>query len=266
MADTLSKVNQVRGVLPRGRPRSGGRQADRAGHGADVPVVQFDGDDDVADHRLSHPRRAAAAADGRRRRQRADPRRPDLRHAHLARTRRGWRRSASRANDVRNALAANNFISAAGEVEERLHPDQRRRADLARQRQRVRQAGGRRARRRAGAARRRRQDRARAAESRFLLDLRRAEGGVHRRLRHARGQPADRDRRHPQGDSRHPGAAARRPQGDDRLRLDRVHPRLDPRGRQDADRGGGRSSSSSSSCSSATSARPSFRSSPFRCR
>ncbi len=39
----------------------------------------------VADHRLSDPRRPAAPADGRRRRQRPDSRRPDLRHAHLAR-------------------------------------------------------------------------------------------------------------------------------------------------------------------------------------
>ena len=66
--------------------RSDRRQADRAGLRAHVPVVQFERDDRLADHRLSDPRRAAAAADSRRRRQRADSRRPGFRDAHLARS------------------------------------------------------------------------------------------------------------------------------------------------------------------------------------
>ena len=84
MADTLSKVNQVRGLLAARGQRSGRRQADRAGLRPHVPVVQFERDDGLADHRLSDPRRAAAAADRRRRRQRANSRRPDFRDAHLA--------------------------------------------------------------------------------------------------------------------------------------------------------------------------------------
>ena len=67
------------------RQRSGRGQADRPGLRAHVPVVQLGGDDPLADHRLSDPRRPAAPADRERRRQRPDSRRPDLRHAHLAR-------------------------------------------------------------------------------------------------------------------------------------------------------------------------------------
>ena len=86
MADVLSKVNQVQGLLPREAQRSGRRQADRARATRSCTcrstrkVMTA-----LADHRLPDPRRAAAPADHRRRRQRADPRRPDLRHAHLAR-------------------------------------------------------------------------------------------------------------------------------------------------------------------------------------
>ena len=143
------------------------------------------------------------------------------------------------ANDVRAALAANNFTTAAGEVKSdftQISVDALTSLDSA-------QAFGKLVIAARGDALVRlgdvANDRARPAELGLFVDLRWAEGGVHRRLRHARGQPADRDRRHPRGDARHPGAAARRPQRDDRLRFDRIHSRLDPRGRQDAGRGGG---------------------------
>ena len=92
----------------------------------------------------------------------------------------------------------------------RLHPDQHQRADLARQRQGLRPAGGRDARRRADPPRRRRQDRARAPKRRFLVGLRRPQGGVHRHLWHARGQSADRDRRRARDHAEHPEPVADR--------------------------------------------------------
>ena len=51
----------------------------------------------------------------------------------------------------------------------------------------------------------------------FDLGVRRAEGGLHRRLRDADRQPADRDRRRAQGLSGDPGRAAHRPEREHRL-------------------------------------------------
>ena len=61
--------------------RSRRRQADRRIHRAFIHVLQLEGHDAFADHRLPDPRRAAEAADDRRRRQRPDSRRPDIRDA-----------------------------------------------------------------------------------------------------------------------------------------------------------------------------------------
>ena len=77
------------------------------------------------------------------------------------------------------------------------------------------------------------------AGGRFVLRVRRAEGRVHRHLRHAVRQPADRHRRHPRGHAGDPARAAGRAEGGDRLRLDGVHPGLDPRGGEDAGGSGG---------------------------
>ena len=53
------------------------------------------------------------------------------------------------------------------------------------------------------------------------------------------GQPADRDRRRARDHAEHPEPVADGLRGDDRLRFDQLHPRLDLGGRQDARRGGG---------------------------
>ena len=83
--DVLSKVNQVKSVLP--REAQDPIVVKQTGQGYALMYMSFNSKvlTACADHRLSHPRRAAAPADDRRRRQRADPRRPDLRDAHLAR-------------------------------------------------------------------------------------------------------------------------------------------------------------------------------------
>ncbi len=86
VADVLSKVNQVKSVLPKEAERSGRGQEDRAGLRPDVSLLQLERDDGVADHGLPDPRGAAEAADGRRRGLRRDPGRADLRDAHLARS------------------------------------------------------------------------------------------------------------------------------------------------------------------------------------
>ena len=85
MADMLSKVNQVRGLLP--RDANDPVVVKQTGQGYALMYLSFNSNvmTAFADHRLPDPRRPAAAADRRRRRQRPDPRRPDLRHAHLAR-------------------------------------------------------------------------------------------------------------------------------------------------------------------------------------
>ena len=69
--------------------------------------------------------------------------------------------------DVRNALTANNFVTAAGQVKGDFVQTSINAADAARQSRRVRQAGGGDAGRRAGSARRHRHHRARARKARI---------------------------------------------------------------------------------------------------
>ncbi len=212
-------------------------QADGRGLCADVSLLQLEGDELVPDQRLSQPRGAAEAANHQRRGQRADPRRPDLRHAHLARSRphglarRDAARRAARACQQQLHLGAR-------PGEGRLRADQYRRQDLARRSCRVRAPSGDGPRRFAGAPERHRRDRARAAKRGFLLGVRRAEGGVHRRLCHADRQPADGDHRRAQGVPRDPARAAARARRRDRLRRHQFHSRLSVGGDEDARRSG----------------------------
>jgi multidrug efflux pump len=87
--------------------------------------------------------------------------------------------------DVRNALATNNFVTAAGH-------DQRR--NLARQCGGLRQIGRGHPRRRVDPPRRHLHHRARAGERRFLIRIRRAEGRLHRHLCDADREPPHRHR------------------------------------------------------------------------
>ena len=208
MADTLSKVNQVRGLLP--REANDPVIVKQTGQGFALMYLSFNSNvmtaSQITDYltRVVQPRlqtvdgvanaqilggqvfamriwldptkMAALGVTAERR-----PRRARRQQLHLRR-RRG---------------------------QKRLHPDQRQRADLARQRQGVRPARHRRPRRRAGPARRRRQDRARAAELRFLVGVRRAQGRVHRHLRHAGSQSADGDRRRAGDHAEHRDASCR---------------------------------------------------------
>ena len=86
MTDVLSKVAQVKGILPREANNSIVTKQTGRGLRADVSLLQLEGDERLANQRLSQPRGAAEAADHQRRGQRADPRRSGIRHAHLARS------------------------------------------------------------------------------------------------------------------------------------------------------------------------------------
>ena len=99
---------------------------------ADVHVVQQQGDDGLADHRLSDARGATASADDRRRRQRADPGRADLRHAHLAQPRQD---GGARHHAARRAHGADREqLRHGGRAGEgRLRPDEHQCPDAARQ-------------------------------------------------------------------------------------------------------------------------------------
>ena len=101
--------------------------------------------------------------------------------------------------DVRAALAANNFTSAPGQVKGDFVQTNIDAKTSLTDAGVVRQAGGDGPRRFLGQAGRRGADRARPAKRRFLLGLRWAEGRVHRRLCHAHGEPADGDHRRAQG-------------------------------------------------------------------
>ena len=147
-------------------------------------------------------RRAASAADGRRRRQCADSRRPDVRDAHLARSDRMAALGVS-PSDVRNALAANNFTTAAGEVKSdytQISVNALTSLDSAKAFAKLVVAAH-------GDALIRLGDVAKIElgpqNSDSSVGVRRAEGGVHRRLRHAGGQSAHRHRRHPRDSAEH---------------------------------------------------------------
>ena len=84
VADVLSKIQQVKSVLP--REAQDPIVIKQTGEPYALMYLSFNSKVMIglADHRLPDARGAAAAADDRRRRQRADPRRADVRHAHLA--------------------------------------------------------------------------------------------------------------------------------------------------------------------------------------
>ena len=133
---------------PAGQERAAARvtgpdrhQADGRALRADVPVLQQQGHQRIADHRLSDARGAAAPADHRRRRQRPDPRRPDVRHAHLAQPGQDggtWRHAARRAQRASRQQLHQRRRPGEG----RLRADHHQRRDGAQQSRRVRQAGG----------------------------------------------------------------------------------------------------------------------------
>ena len=216
MADTLSKVNQVRGLLP--RDANDPVVVKQTGQGFALMYLSFNSNvmtsSQITDYLTRVVQSRLQTVDG-------------VANAQIL----GGQTFAMRiwldptrmaalgvtANDVRAALAANNFTTAAGEVKSDYHPDQRQRADLPRQRQGVRQAGDRGAWRCACAPRRRGEDRARAAKLRLLVGVRWPQGGVHRHLRDAGSQSADRDRRRAGDHAEHPGRVAGRAQRDDRL-------------------------------------------------
>ena len=218
MADTLSKVNQVRGVLP--KDANDPVVVKQTGQGTALMYLSFNStvmsSSQITDYLIRVVQPQLQTVDG-------------VANAQILGGQtfamRIWldpTRMAARgvtANDVRSALAANNFISAAGEVKSdytQISVDALTSLDSA-------QAFGKLVIAAHGDGLVRLGDVAKIElgpqNSDFVGDLRRAEGGVHRHLRHAGGQPADRDRRHPRRDARRPGAAARRPQRDDRLRL-----------------------------------------------
>ena len=119
--------------------------------------------------------------------------------------------------DVRAALASNNFTSAPGQVKGdfvQTNIDAKTSLDNP---DGLRTARGAEPRRCADPPERRGRDRARAAKRRFLFGVRRAEGRVHRRLCHADGEPAHGDHQCAQGRAGDPARAARGARGDHRL-------------------------------------------------
>ena len=193
VTDVLAKVNQVKSILPRESQdpvvvkQTG--EVDRA----DVPFVQQRRADELADHRLSDARRAAEAADGQRRRQRADPRRADIRHAHLAQP---GEDGGPRCHADRRAHSARRqqLHVRCRSDQRRLRADDDQCADLARQRFRVRAAHRVGARGRARPPIRHLRHNARRRERRLVLGVQRTEGRVRRHLFDADRQPADRHR------------------------------------------------------------------------
>ena len=101
--------------------------------------------------------------------------------------------------DVRSGARRQQLHLGARPGEGRFRADQHRRQDLARRSERLQGARRDGARGFARAPRRHRRDRARAAKRQFLVRVRRVEGRVHRRLRHAHGQSADRHHRRARG-------------------------------------------------------------------
>ena len=226
MADMLSKVNQVRGLLP--RDANDPVVVKQTGQGFALMYLSFNSNvmtaSQITDYltRVVQPR--LQTVDG-------------VANAQIL----GGQTFAMRIwldptrmaalgvtpNDVRAALAANNFTTAAGEIKSdytQISVNALTSLDSA-------EAFGQLVVATHGDALIRLGDVAKIElgprELRFFVGVRRAEGGVHRRLRHSGSQSADRDRRRPRDHSERPEPVAGRPQRDDRLRFDRVHPRLD---------------------------------------
>ena len=226
MADTLSKVNQVRGLLP--RDANDPVVVKQTGQGFALMYLSFNSEvmtpSQITDYltRVVQPR--LQTVDG-------------VANAQILGGQtfamRIWldpTRMASLGvtpNDVRAALAANNFTTAAGEVKgdyTQISVNALTSLDSAKAFGQLVIAT---ARRRAGAARRRLENRARTTERRFLVGLRRPQGGVRRHLWHAGGQSADRDQRRARDHAEHPEPVADGSSSHDRLRFDHLHPRLD---------------------------------------
>ena len=215
MADTLSKVNQVRGRLP--RDANDPVVVEQTGQGFALMYLSFNSKvmtpSQITDYltRVVQP----TLADRGRRRQRPDSRRPDLRHAHLARP---DPHGVARRDRERCAAALPPTISRrrpAGQG--RLHPDQRPPLTSLDERQGFGQLVITHPWRRAGAPR----DVAkielgpRASTPRQSSTAsRRCIVGIYR---HAGGQSADRDQRRARRSSRASRASCRRAQSHDRL-------------------------------------------------
>ncbi len=237
MADTLSKVNQVRGVLP--REAMDPVIVKQTGQGFALMYISFNSEvmnsSQITDYLTRVVQPLLQTVDG-------------VAQAQLL----GGQTFAMRiwldpvrmaaagvtANDVRAALAANNFTSAAGEVKSdytQISVNALTSLDSAKAFSNLVIAAR-------GDALVRLGDVAKIelgpAKLQLVVRVRWPESRVHRHLRHAGGQSDHRDRRRAQDHAEHRKPASRRPQGNHRLRFDQIHPRLDLRSRQDARRGG----------------------------
>ncbi len=119
--------------------------------------------------------------------------------------------------DVKKALAANNFTSAPGQVKADFVQTNIDAKTSLTDPDCIWPLGGAEPRRRAGALGRCGDHRAWAAELRFLVGVRRVEGGVHRRLRHAHRQSADSDQQHAKNGTGNSARAAAGPGSGRRL-------------------------------------------------
>ena len=226
MADTLSKVNQVRGLLP--RDANDPVVVKQTGQGFALMYLSFNSEvmtpSQITDYltRVVQPR--LQTVDG-------------VANAQILGGQtfamRIWldpTRMASLGvtpNDVRAALAANNFTTAAGEVKgdyTQISVNALTSLDSAKAFGQLVIATHGDALVRLGDVSK---NRARTPKRRFLFGLRRAQGGVRRHLWHAGGQSADRDRRRARDHAEHPEPVAGGPESHDRLRFDHLHPRLD---------------------------------------
>ena len=216
MADTLSKVNQVRGLLP--RDANDPVVVKQTGQGFALMYLSFNSNvmtsSQITDYltRVVQPRLQtvdgvanAQILGGQTFAMRIwlDP----TRMASLGRDRERCARGARRQQ----------LHHRRGRSQKRLYPDQRQRADLARQRQGFRPAGDRGPRRRAGAPRRRVENRAWAAGRRLIVGIRWPQGGVRRHLWDAGSQSANRHRRRQGDHAEHPDPVAGGLKGDHRL-------------------------------------------------
>ncbi len=136
VTDVLSKVNQVKYLLP--REALDPVVVKQAGQSTALMYMSFNSADltRAADQRLSVPRRPARAANHRRRRQRPDPRRPEFRDARLARSRPHGGARRDRGGHPPGA-DRQQFHLRRRPDQVGLHAGLHRRADLARKRQGV---------------------------------------------------------------------------------------------------------------------------------